>query len=239
MSLADYQAAVTRVCFDAEPRPADLAQLGHESRWLTYRSMVRARIERIMRTALPKSVHQLAATFDTLFAGWLAEESPRSPLYRELPLAFARYLEKRVEEPALKERLRYEATCWRLRSAAVATPEIDELSFEAPIVMNPAMELLAFEHRVHVKGEATADPTHLLVYRAADFRVVTLEMNALGFALVQGWCADDERTLAESVKHTLASLGEESGPRFIDSLGTMLADYLERGVVLGSRPAKG
>ena len=52
--LADYQKQVMRVCFEREVPQDVLDELGNADRWQLYRQMVRARIYRVVRNALPR-----------------------------------------------------------------------------------------------------------------------------------------------------------------------------------------
>ncbi|MEM7605289.1 MAG: DNA-binding domain-containing protein [Myxococcota bacterium] len=236
MNLVSYQEAVARVCFDPEPASADLRSLGHEERWLTYRRMVRARIERVLRTAFPKSVRHLGDGFDAHFRAWLAETPPTTPLFRNIPLEFAGWLAPKLDGASL-DRFRFERLSWELKDRAGAAPEAADLSFDAPILLSPHVALLVTTHLVHKepeRGEASEGKRwHLLLYRNDEGKVVTMVVNGVTYDLVTDWLAPHV-SLADSIRKTMTRRGETMGEAFMESLGGLLADYLQRGIVLGS-----
>lgn len=237
MNLDDYQSTVTRVCLETEPRESDLEALGHRGRWLTYRSMVRARFERVVKTAFPRTTEALGDRFNSLFAAWLAEAPPSSPLFRILPHQF----EERVLdglEARLRDLMRYESAIWSLKAESAAAPEAVELSFDRPIALSPSLTLLDTEYAVHktAPDEALAGQEsgfHLLLYRTPEFGVVTLVLNPLARSLVWHFMQPHE-SLAAAVRAAAEEQKAAMGPKFMESIGGLLANYIERGIVLGS-----
>ena len=105
-------------------------------------------------------------------------------------------------------------------------------------MLQNALEILELEHSSHLKGTDAfeATPTRLLLYRNEEHRVMTLRINPLAHALLQTWRAPHE-SLAAAVREAALAVGATMGPKFMDSLGGLLADYFKRGIVLGSRPS--
>ncbi len=238
MKLAAYQEHVTRLCFAQVPAETDLEALnehGHRDRWVTYRNMVRGRFERVVRTAFPRTADRLAPDFGAHFSDWLATMPPSTPLFREVPLQFADFLQPKLP-PDLADLLRFETAVWDLKAVPSPTETALPLSFERPIVLTPAMVTLSTDHMVHREGPRTleAGEWRLVLYRNPSFRVVTLTVNGLAFDLMKRFGAPHE-TLADAVREVAESRGTVMGPKFMESLGGLLADYVERGIILGSR----
>ena len=53
MGLIDLQRQILSLCFDETPSEASLTALGQREAWLTYREMIRERLLRELRLALP------------------------------------------------------------------------------------------------------------------------------------------------------------------------------------------
>lgn len=242
--LAAHEQRVTRVCFHRAPDPDDLATLaGTAERWLTYRNMVRSRFERVLRAAFPRTVAGLGEAFEPAFASWLHDAPPAERLFRDVPLEFHAHVASQLADVAawLPDMARYEETIWRVLGIDDRNvPAVTEISFERPPVMNPAVALLDVSYHVHGKRKKTTPPPpetglwHLCVYRDRQHRAATVVLNGLARDLVASWI-DADVSLTESVQRVAAARGDGIGPKFLESLGAMLADYLERGLLLGSR----
>ncbi|MFT5354380.1 MAG: hypothetical protein ACI9KE_001585 [Polyangiales bacterium] len=234
MNLASYQERVTRVCFAAVPSEDDLLALGHKERWLTYRRMVRTRLFGVVRTALPRTSEALDDAFASKVSAWFAKQPPASPIFHRLPSEFADFLLPTLPPPQ-RDLLRFEIAVWSLRAVVEEHPVVSEISFEEPIVLQSALDILALEHSSQLKGADAFQPasTHLLLYRNEEHHVMTLRINPVAEALLRAWMAPHE-SLAAAVRDAAAAVGATMGPKFMDSLGGLLADYLKRGIVLGS-----
>lgn len=246
MTLEHYEQAFIRVCFDAEPSDADLDALGDRARYLLYRDMVRGRLREMAEHALPRTRTALGAErFAALFEEHLAVEPPRSRFIREVVVPFAGWLVGRVSDEASTrpwladlislERARWEAI-WRDRTVEPPTAEFD---FDRRPVVSPVHELLAVEHAVHREpdehGAYPAEPAWVIVYRRPSNHVVgTFGLNAVTAELVRAW-ARSEETAMESVQRVAALRGVAVDAAFIDGLCTVLAEFIEREIVLGSR----
>ena len=235
MNLSSYQERVTRVCFAHVPDEGDLTALGHRERWLTYRRMVRTRLIGVVRSALPRTSEALGDTFAPKVSAWFAERPPASPIFHRLPSEFASFTLPSLPPPQ-RDLLRFETAVWSLRAVVEERPAVTELSFEQPIVLQSALEILTLEHSSQLKGPAAFEPvpTRLLLYRNHKHRVMTLRINAVAEALLRAWMAP-HTSLASAVRDAADAADATTGPKFMDGLGGLLADYLQRGIVLGSR----
>jgi hypothetical protein len=232
--------AITRLCFDAEPAEDDLELLGARERWLLYRSMVRSRLVKVVRTAVPRTREALGD--DALGAridAWLAEAPPRTRYFWQVPLAFGAFAEGRLPEtPAyLDDLLRYELARWRANHAeAPPAPAVVDFAFDRAPALAPSLTLHVFSHPVHLdapKLEA-AQRTQVAIFRDRAHRAGALALNPTAGALVEAWLGGEE-TMAESVRAVAQARGLTVDQSFIDKLGALLADFLERGLLLGSK----
>lgn len=233
--------AITRLCFDAAPSEDDLALLGSRERWLLYRTMVRSRFTKVARTAFPRTHAAMGdGAFEAIVDAWLAEGGPRTRYFWQVPLAIADFAAPRLPAaPAhLADLFRYEVLCWRVRQMPAEDPEAAPFAFERPPVVTPTLELAAFGHPVHLLEPGAAEreePVQLCVYRTPKHGAEALRLTPIAFALLEDWRAG-ERTVADSVRRVTAARGTAIDQGFVEKLGTLVADLIERGVLLGAKP---
>ena len=240
--LEELQRHALDTCFKRAPTDADFERLGDAKRWRVYRSMVRARLRRVNEAALPRTRRALGdAAFGELFSAWLDEAPPRTRYFREVPMGLLEHALPCLaqdERPWLADLARYELATWRVKQLDDReVPPTSDLSFDRPPVLTPALELLDVGWSVH-RARKTHDyrkgPFHLAIYRSRDHRAVTMELNPLARDLVKSWRGGDE-PLTERVRRVAEERNTAIDQGFLESLGAMLADFLERGIVLGSR----
>ncbi len=242
MSLAERSRTIQRVCFDLEPREDDLAALGSPERWLIYRSMVRKRLFDVVSNALPRSKRTLGAeAFLNQVAQWLAMTGgPESNLFRCVPNDFAAFALPRFKaaDPAwLSDLARYEIARWDVKYAPSKHLPTVEFNFDLAPVLTPSLRILELAYPVHQEPSSklhSPEATWLCVYRDSEHEVVVWKLNALAANLVRAWIPGDQ-TMTQSVHGVAAEHGIEIGPEFVDKLSDMLADFIERGILLGSR----
>lgn len=246
MSLSEVQRAFLSICFDPVPARADLDMLsGERQRWLVYRDMVRARLRDMAAVGLPRTRKTLGeARFDRAFTRYLAEDPPRSRYIRDVVPHFVchatRAWEGDAELPAhLPDLARYEAAKWVVADEEEPTAAATEFDFDKPAVFTPAHRLLRLRHAVHRAEDdprfAEPVPIQLLVYRRKDGkRAHTWSCNAVTADLIERWAAG-EQTVSEAIRTVAEQRGLVVDQRFLDGLCTVLADFIERGIVLGSR----
>ena len=73
------------------------------------------------------------------------------------------------------------------------------------------------------------------MYRTASHAAEALRLNPIAYALVEDWRAG-ERSVADSVRRVTAARGAAIDQGFVEKLGALIADLIERGVLLGSAP---
>lgn len=245
-SLAEVQRAFTRICFDREPSPDDLALLhDRDEQWMLYRGMVRHRLFSMMRMGLPRSSALLGkARFDEAVADYLASHAPTTRFIRGVVHELVEHAlpgwEADEAVPAhLPDLVRYEDTKWRVGSLEwpVTEPVADELDFEGRPVLNPTVRHLDVVYRVDKDAEAPAqldEPHRALVYRKPDSsRIYTYVLNRVGAQLFDAWCESD--SFADGARRVLAANERQPDAKFIDGMAGVLADMVEQTIFLGSR----
>jgi hypothetical protein len=244
--IVDHQRRFFGVLLSAEPSEDDLAKLGGQpERWLLYRDMIRKRMRNMIKSGLPRTVEALGADrYLTSYDAWLAEAAPRARYIREIIQEFAEFAIPRwaADDSGpkwLPELARFESTWWHVGYENVVWPSsVGEFAFEKRAVMNPTLRLMRFGHRVHEKlsegeTEYPAKNCAVVVYRRPDNdRIFSWVPNALSADLIEGWLKGDE-IVADVVKRVCEARDVTIDQKFIESLGTMLADFIERSIVLG------
>ena len=247
MALIDVERAVLSVCFAAEPPEASLKQLGeHErERWLLYRELTRDRLWHELQVALPRTCAAVGeAVLARAFVTHLDRDPPRTRYFREIVLSFAVSARRRWQAgsetpPFAIDLLRYEAALWEVSDLeAGAAPDAREFAFDRVPLLTPALRLLELEHAVHTPGEQSEPARgqfYVAVQREADeARPRTWSFNQTTYALLEDFLRG-EVTAAESVQRIAARLGRQVTPQFVERLCESLAQWIEVGILVGSR----
>ena len=238
--LADHAKAIHRVCFGADPSESDLALLGSRERWLIYRDLVRNRLSAVVDAALGRTKQALGEeAFSRAFDDWLAGGGPKTRYLRHVPRELAELalpIWEATEAPYVADLARYEIAAWTVRHAPPNPTAVGDFGFDRRPVIGAAVELLRLDHRVHEprqpEPELAPERVHLCVYRNAFHRAQSYELNALAADLLEAWKRGDQ-TVAQSVQRTAAMHGTDVGPAFVEKLSAMIADFIERGIIVG------
>jgi hypothetical protein len=234
MALIDLERALVAVCFREQAPPEALAALGGEAAWLVYREMVRDRIWRELRVALPRTCALLpAAELERAFAWHLEHEPPRTRFFRELVSSFVHSaVPLWAAEPLARDLARYELALWEVGDLeAVPDEPVHEFAFDRVPVLSRALRCLQVNYAVHTPG-MPAGEHFLCVQRAADSeRPRTWTLTSSTYALLRRLMREDE-PVTESVRHLAA---ERVDAAYVDALCETLAQFLELGILLGSR----
>jgi hypothetical protein len=246
-SLLELERSAVAVCLDAEPAPAAMARLGEPRIWAIYREMVRNRLRKELQLALKQTYRAVGEqTFERLFTQQLAHEPPRARPFHAVVGCFARFAEPRLRADAdvpahAPDLLAYEAALWEVADLPdQLAHEPLELAFDRPVVLARALRLLHLQHAVHEPPRGSDDyearEVFVCVYRPADAKkATTWSLNAVTFALMQRWACDEGQSVTAAVQHVAAERALVVDDAFLEGLCTVLADFLERGIVLGSR----
>ena len=247
MALIDVQRAMLAVCFRAEVPAAALAALaGERDTWLSYRQMVRERLLREIRVALPRSRKLLGdEVLDGLFVRYLDCDPPRTRFFREIVASFVDsalpWLQADSRLPVVAHDLvRYEAAVWAVSDLDARERETyADFAFDRPAVLSRALRLLHVSHAVHTasdeSGQHAAADYWLGIHRKCDGDAPrTWSFNATTFALLER-VQRERLPVADAVRQVTAERGIEVDAAFVDRLCGSIAQLIEAGIVLGSR----
>jgi hypothetical protein len=248
MGLIDEQRRILSLCFDAVPSEQTLCALGSSEAWLAYREMVRDRLWRELTLALPRTFELVGeAAFGAAFEHQLQHEPPRTRYFREIVCAFVRcalplWAAKAELHPACADLARYELARWEVRdleSAPKAEVALREFSFERVAVVSRALRLLAVSHAVHLRdapvGQIACADHYLCVHRASDAeRPKVWNLTRTTFALLERLAREDG-CASDVVKDLAQASGARIDAAYLDALCATLAQFLEVGIILGSR----
>lgn len=243
-SLIPRQQAVARVCFAAEPSSQDLEALGAPERWLLYRTMVRDRLRDMISAGLPRTIALVGKpAFHDAFDRWLDRAPPRTRYIREILPAFVSFsLPSWTTDdtrPWTADLARYETARWEVWYQEDPPRETVEFSFDRRPAVNPALRVVRLGHPVHdertLDAPYPAEPVQLALYRTPEHRVDIWVLNAMAADLLEAWQAGD-RTVTETVRGVAERRGIQLGPSFVEKLSEMIAQFLQKGILLGSHP---
>lgn len=252
LSYEGYQSQLRDLLLAETPALADFASLGGEpGRWQAYRRMVRSRFYAVTGHAFERLIGVIGIErFHGLVDRFLGEAPPRSPYFRDVPgelLAFVESGWERIHVPCALppftlDLMRYE---WAELDTGYSHEEVRS-SDVAPLVMDqkavlaPAHRLLQLGFAVHHlgaegdDGQVVCEPVALCLYRdPTTHEVETLELTPVAFAILAG-IEQQSASLTEIVRNASGELGIEVNVAFIEALSALLADLVERGVLLGS-----
>lgn len=239
--MSDFYERFARLCLAREPSETDLAALGGDARWAVYRRLLRARVTENLLAAFPALERHLGAdALRSLVADFLEARGPSSRYARGIPGDFADYLAGREEtaEGVPRDLALYERALLDLVFAEDPREEgLLDFAMELPAALTPAFRLLSLSSAVDlapVEGAYAEGPRLLCVYRSpADYEVLTLALSPFSFELLLALEAGTPP--AEGVPRAAARCGLELTAGLVGDVASLLADLLERGVLLGSR----
>lgn len=167
-----------------------------------------------------------------------------SPLYREIPREFVRYLEALHGSRLprwLPELAHYEWAELAVDVMEVAVPphQPDGDLMQRPVQLNPALLSQAYAWPVHRIGPAyrprRPQPTHLLLYRDADDAVQFTQINPVTARLLALLAAAP--TTGEAACRQIAAELQHPAPAQLMAFGAALLDDLRRQhIILGTQP---
>ena len=240
--LADTAKAIQRVCFDSEPSEADLAFLGSKERWLVYRSLVRTRLIGVIEAALPRTRSAIGDdALGRMIDEWLGAGGSKTRYFRKVPNELADFaipIWRATAPPWMADLARYEITRWTVRHAPPEPIPDAAFSFERRPVVGTGVAVLRLDHRVNEaptpEGGYERDPVILCIHRNGKHIAVSQTLNPLAADLLEAW-QQGEETVAESVQRVAESRDTPIGPAFIEKLSTLVATFIQRGILLGGK----
>lgn len=249
MSLSDTERAfVTLCCQPTTPGPesAELRALGpeHAKIWGVYRNMVRHRFLDEARHGLRRTRNAVGdEAFTAMFVRFMAEAPPRSRFFYDVVPAYARFAaplwQRDDSVPAWTADLtRYEAARYSVADMPARRDRtVADFDFDRVPVLHDALHLLTVGHAVQREpaddGSYVKQETHLCIYRdKADRRVASYALSSFNADCVRAWQVG--ATVSESVRRVSEARAIQPDAAIVDALCTVLADFIERGVVRGS-----
>lgn len=233
-----------RVCFDLEPSEADLVALGSRERWLVYRDLVRSKLIDVVGVALSRTKRVASdEAFQGIVDQWMTTGGPKTRYLRHVPRELFEFAIPRWQDqkPAwLADLARYEITGWDVRYAPPNRVPTCDFAFDRVPVLNPALRVLRLSYPVHHTPTPASgyeeEPSILCIYRNEHHKPASWKLNPLAASLIEAWARAD-KPVTETVHEVAAAHKTEIGPAFVDKLSAMIADALERGILLGGRAA--
>lgn len=231
------------------PAPADV----EERRMEVYRNLFFNNIRSLLAWNFPvlRKIHSDEA-WTQLVRDFYSRHRSRTPLFPELPREFLQYIQDQRQDcgddpPFLLELAHYE---WMENALSFDEREIDEINadadgdlLEGTPVLSPLAWPLSYRypvHRISPKFQPQEPPdeaTHLLVYRNRADEVKFMQLNAVSALLLQFLKEDDRRSGQDMLNEIANRLAHPKPQVVVDGGRQLLLDLLERGAVLGTRPA--
>lgn len=238
--------SLRRVCFAPDADPADLARLG-PGPWTLYRALVRSRIVGALAEALPRTRDAVGGErFDGWIARWLDASPPSTRYVRELMPQFVAWRDRLPEvdlPPCFDDLLRYEVALHAVSLAPDPSPDaLRDAPFDMhrPARFHPVLRRLDLRWPVHARRcehEAAPSPAPcaVMVYRDAQrLHAETLALSPVAARVLDAMREGGEVTTA--VQRALAAEELHASAAFVESFADLLADLMERGVLLGAEP---
>jgi hypothetical protein len=224
------------------------AILASPPRLALYRRLVRNNLTGVTEKMLARTRARMnegaAGAFDASFAAFLDEAGPRTHFLRDVPSEFLAWALPRWEDlpPWLSDLARHELVEFQVAAAETPSeaPPVTEVALERPLVFAEPLRLMRYAFAVHELPADTADRTEpaarataLLVYREREHAVRFLELTPLAAELTERLLAG--APLGEAIRDAGAALGAPVTDAVLADVARLLADYGQRGVLLGAR----
>ncbi len=232
----------------AAPDHEAMAAVG-PARLLVYRSLVRAGLEGVVRSLLPRTRSRLPApVLAHAIDQWLHEAPPRSRYLRDVPGELVAHARAALP-PALADLARLEILEAEVEAAEeppLPAGHVPELRLDWPVCLSATLRLARFDHAVHALPREDDDedereprppepePVALLLHRDARGDVRTMTLSPLAWAVLQRLGAG--APVAEAIPAGAAEAGEPVDDALLGRVAALLTDLAERGVLLGCRP---
>jgi hypothetical protein len=232
---------------------ADVAALAANPHRLgLYRRLVRTNLLGVTMRMMPRTRNRLNriadGCFDATFDAFLAESAPKTHYLRDVPGEFLAWAaprwEKRHGAPSYATDLaRHELIHFQVAAAPLLAtpPHVTELRLDRRVIFAPTTRGVRYSHAVHLLPDDLADLTvpeerdvSLLLYRDVDHAIRTLELSP--FAALVATSLLGGETLGDAMTVACADQGTPLSPDVLRSTARVLADWGERGILLGAAP---
>lgn len=248
MSLADDQHAFARMCLDPAPDARDCEQLrAPTARLMVYRNMVRGRLVELIGDAMPRTRDAvMPADLNAMMGAFLATRPHFTRYIREVTPRFVAWLGANREvipasvAPWWLDLARYESAVLAMNIANDPTGDgVVDFDMALPVALTTAQRLLRVGWTVHETEIRPVDAKNglaLLVYRDPQkLSIETFVLSPIAGDIYEAWGENPTRSATENVQGVLARHHASAGQVFIESFAELVGDFLDRGVILGSR----
>ena len=242
--LRAYEEAFVALCFSEHISDEVLATLGgDDSRWRLYREMVRMRIREVLQTAFSRTHAALGAEeFVRQCDQAMTRLPPSTHFLRDVAVDFASHVKTHSDtaRPWLHDLVTLEAAEWQaMHEPENSISDLNEFDFDRIPTVDSRARLLFLDWNVHEKHlpfeRFRNERSAACVYRhATEHRVEVWALNEMAAKLFQGWSRGNE-TAKQTIERVLAESGSHADAHYLDALGEMLANFIERGIIRGSR----
>jgi hypothetical protein len=244
-ALVDLERDVVELCFGPEPDAEQCRRLGDERVWRIYRDSIRNRLRGELKVAFKRTAAAAGDAFEDAFAEFLRSAPPRTRFFHAVVSSFADsavpcFARLAGAPPYLADLCAYEAALWEVSDLPDAVPgELAEFAFDRGLVLSPALRWLALGHAVHVEPDADGGyargECYLCVHRRPEEKKArTWTVNAVTYDLMQRLAGSGD-TVAEALQHVAVQRALAVDDKFVEGLCSVLADFLERSIILGAR----
>jgi hypothetical protein len=188
----------------------------------------------------------IAGEFERSFDLFLAKAAPTTHYLRDVPAEFLGWVKPHWDAnprvpPFASDLARHELVYFQIAIAPRLTkPQaVAELALHKRLVFVPARRLMRYAYAVHELPDALEDrtqperrPVSLLVYRDEENSVRVLELTPLAALIAEELLAGSPLGLA--MANAAANCGTALTEEVLASSARMLADWGERGILLGA-----
>lgn len=209
----------------------------------TYRALVRGTLKTAIENEIPRTAALLGPRFEEDLERYFADAMPRSHYLRDVAFELVDFaapgwaadptVPPFTHDLARHELLDFEvAASPRGLAAQAAEPSLD---LSRPVVFDGAVRLARYDYPVHtiaLGADVPRGETFLLVYRDADFEIRHLALTPLAAAVTEALLAGEN--LGQAVTVACQKLRATLSPETLEGVAKLLADYAERGVLIGS-----
>jgi uncharacterized protein len=215
-----------------------------------YRRLVRTNLLNVTTRMLPRTRARLndraAGSFDASFDAFLAESAPTTHYLRDVPAEFLAWVAPRwTTDPLVPsyatDLARHELVHFQIAAAPslARAPALAELAVDRRLVFLPAIREVHYAFAVHALPGDIEDRSlpeerevSLLMYRDRENAVRTLELSRLAALVAESLLGG--RTLGEAISAACVEEKTPVTPDVLASTARMLADWGERGILLGA-----
>jgi hypothetical protein len=214
-----------------------------------YRRLVRGNLLGVVSKMMPRTRARLndlgSGAFDRSFGRFLATAAPRTHYLRDVPAEFLAWalpswrtdgaIPDYAADLATHELVEFQIAAATMRSES---PALGELALDRAVLFIPLHRLVRYAYAVHAlppEESDRSDPVErsvaLFVHRDADHRVRFLELTPLAARIVEKLLA--HVPLGEAIAEACKAEGMALTESVLASTSRMLADWGERGILLG------